>query len=409
MASVIKLKRSSNAGSIPASGDLEVGEIALNLADRVIYSKNNAGNIIRLGEAELANTNAYIANVDSRLVATNTALRNLINTAQTAADQGLADVQSTNNALRILINTAQTAADQGLADVQSSNTALRNLINTAQTAADQGLADVQSSNTTLRNLISTAQTAADQGLADVQSSNTALRNLINAAQTAADQGLADVQSTNNALRILISAADDKGTQALADVQSSNTALRNLIDAKAPQSELDAQELKQAQDLANTNLFIHNQLANTNLAIGNLSTTLSGDFMVKTNPQSSGHFQHTGNTSITANLQVSGNTTINGNLTVEGDVAYVSTTNIEVTDPLMKLAADNSSSDVVDTGFFALYENAGANNFAGIFRDATDGVFKVFKDSQSQPTTTVDTGAAGYTLAQLDALIDGGSF
>ena len=334
MASVIKLKRSSSAGSIPATGDLEVGEIALNLADRVIYSKNNAGDIIRLGEAELANTNAYIANVDSRLVATNTALRNLINAAQTAADQGLADVQS--------------------------------------------------SNTTLRNLISTAQTAGDQALADVQSSN-------------------------NALRILISAADDKGTQALADVQSSNTALRNLIDAKAPQSELDAQELKQAQDLANTNTFIHNQLANTNLAIGNLSTTLSGDFMVKTNPQSSGHFQHTGNTSITANLQVSGNTTINGNLTVEGDVAYVSTTNIEVTDPLMKLAADNSSSDVVDTGFFALYENAGANNFAGIFRDATDGVFKVFKDSQSQPTTTVDTGAAGYTLAQLDALIDGGSF
>ena len=118
MASVIKLKRSSNAGSIPASGDLEVGEIALNLADRVIYSKNNAGNIIRLGEAELANTNAYIANVDSRLVATNTALRNLINTAQTAADQGLADVQSSNNALRILISAADDKGTQALADVQ---------------------------------------------------------------------------------------------------------------------------------------------------------------------------------------------------------------------------------------------------------------------------------------------------
>ena len=151
------------------------------------------------------------------------------------------------------------------------------------------------------------------------------------------------------------------------------------------------------------------LANTNSRIDGLSSTLSGDFLTKANPQSTGHFQHTGRATISTNLEVSGNTTIGGNLTVEGDVTYVSTTNIEVNDPLIKLAANNTVSDVVDTGFFALYDNSGTTNYAGLFRDASDGVFKLFRDSEAQPTTTVDTGATGYTLAQLDAVIDGGSF
>ena len=61
MASVIKLKRSSSAGAIPAGSDLEVGEVAINLADRVIYSKQAGGAVVRIGEAALANTNAAIA------------------------------------------------------------------------------------------------------------------------------------------------------------------------------------------------------------------------------------------------------------------------------------------------------------------------------------------------------------
>jgi hypothetical protein len=150
------------------------------------------------------------------------------------------------------------------------------------------------------------------------------------------------------------------------------------------------------------------LANTNARIDNLSSTLTGDFLTIADPASTGHFDHTGRASISTNLTVGGNTHIDGNLTVEGEVTYISTTTLEVMDPLIKLASNNQT-DVVDTGFYALYDEGSTAKYAGIFRDATDGVFKVFKDLESDPTVTVDTSGTGYAIGQLDAIVDGGSF
>jgi len=51
MPTVIKPKRSEVAASIPTTGQLEVGEIAINLPDGKIFSKNTAGNVVELGGA----------------------------------------------------------------------------------------------------------------------------------------------------------------------------------------------------------------------------------------------------------------------------------------------------------------------------------------------------------------------
>ena len=51
MATVILPKKSSTALSIPASGDLEVGELAMNLADGKFYSKTSGGSVIEMGGA----------------------------------------------------------------------------------------------------------------------------------------------------------------------------------------------------------------------------------------------------------------------------------------------------------------------------------------------------------------------
>ena len=82
--------------------------------------------------------------------------------------------------------------------------------------------------------------------------------------------------------------------------------------------------------------------------------------------------------------------------------------MNVDDSLIKFAANNSA-DVVDSGFYSKYVSAATTKYAGLFRDATDGVFKVFADSQSEPGTTVNITATGYVLAQLDAIIDGGTY
>ena len=46
MANPIQLKRTSVSGRQPNVADLLVGELAINLADGIIYSKDTTGNII---------------------------------------------------------------------------------------------------------------------------------------------------------------------------------------------------------------------------------------------------------------------------------------------------------------------------------------------------------------------------
>lgn len=116
---------------------------------------------------------------------------------------------------------------------------------------------------------------------------------------------------------------------------------------------------------------------------------------------------TGDLAVSGSATVSTNLTVTGDLTVNGTTTTVNTTNLDVTDPLFKLASGNDSSDSVDIGFYGLYDTTGSQDlYAGLFRDAGDGKWKLFKDSQSAPTTTVDTGATGYTVATLVANLEG---
>lgn len=49
MANKIIPKRSSVSGKVPATTDLDVGEIAVNLTDKKIYTKNAGGTVVQLG------------------------------------------------------------------------------------------------------------------------------------------------------------------------------------------------------------------------------------------------------------------------------------------------------------------------------------------------------------------------
>ena len=102
------------------------------------------------------------------------------------------------------------------------------------------------------------------------------------------------------------------------------------------------------------------------------------------------------------VNFSDNLTIGGNLTVNGTTTTVNTETLSVEDPLIKLANGNSSADSVDIGFYGLYDTSGSQDlYAGLFRDAGDsGKFKLFKDLQAEPTTTVNTSGTGYAAATL---------
>lgn len=167
-------------------------------------------------------------------------------------------------------------------------------------------------------------------------------------------------------------------------------------------------------LANTNIYIATKTDTStfNSALANTNTYIASK-VNSTNPATSGLFAHTGRATISTNLAVSGNTSIAGNLvldgdlTVEGAITYISSSTLNVDDSMIKLAANNAA-DTVDVGFYGKYVSTGTK-YSGLFRDASDGVFKFYTDSQSEPSTTVDTGATGYAVATIEAVIDGGTY
>ena len=58
MATVLKVKRSEIALSIPAAGSLAVGELAMNITDGKFYTKTSGGTVKEIGGAGAANLQA---------------------------------------------------------------------------------------------------------------------------------------------------------------------------------------------------------------------------------------------------------------------------------------------------------------------------------------------------------------
>ena len=104
----------------------------------------------------------------------------------------------------------------------------------------------------------------------------------------------------------------------------------------------------------------------------------------------------------------GSVQISGNLSVLGTTTTVSANNLVVDDSLIQLAANNTTSDLLDVGFYGSYNpDNGAHEHAGLFRDATDDTFKLFKGLQESPTNVVNTNGTGYTTATLLAYLSSG--
>ena len=100
-------------------------------------------------------------------------------------------------------------------------------------------------------------------------------------------------------------------------------------------------------------------------------------------------------------------TASGNLVVNGTLTTVDTTNLQIEDPLMKMARLNTSTDTVDIGFYGVCDPTGSQDtYTGLFRDANDSdKWKLFHLLEDEPTTTVDTGGTNYAQATLVASIE----
>jgi hypothetical protein len=111
-------------------------------------------------------------------------------------------------------------------------------------------------------------------------------------------------------------------------------------------------------------------------------------------------------SVTGNFD--GSVQISGNLTVLGTTFTVSANTLIIDDPLLHLAANNTSADLLDIGFFGSYNAGSGEIYTGLFRDQTDDTYKLYTGLSQEPTFTVNTTAAGYTTATLQAYLASGA-
>jgi hypothetical protein len=96
-----------------------------------------------------------------------------------------------------------------------------------------------------------------------------------------------------------------------------------------------------------------------------------------------------------------NLTLTGNLVVNGTTTTVNATDLTVSDPLIYIGEGNTT-NTVDLGFVASF-NDGTYQHSGLAKDATDGVWKLFKGVTDEPTTTINFAQASYETLKLDGV------
>ena len=101
--------------------------------------------------------------------------------------------------------------------------------------------------------------------------------------------------------------------------------------------------------------------------------------------------------------ISGSVSITGDLSVHGNTTFVDQQTLSVGDPLIYLAANNYSSDVVDIGFVANYVNTGgANVHTGLYRSSGNKEYYLFSEYNKEPYGNyIDPTGNNFTLAVLN--------
>jgi len=108
-----------------------------------------------------------------------------------------------------------------------------------------------------------------------------------------------------------------------------------------------------------------------------------------------------NTSISLQ-SIDGSLAISGNLVVLGNTTTINVETLNISDPLIFLAANNYSSDVVDIGFVGNY-NDGAVRHAGVIRHAGTKEFYVFDNYDGEHLdNTIDIANTSFRVANLNA-------
>ena len=102
--------------------------------------------------------------------------------------------------------------------------------------------------------------------------------------------------------------------------------------------------------------------------------------------------------------------IYGDLTVTGNLVTTNVQSVVISDPLIYLAGNNYTSDLVDIGFVGNYHTGGQDLHTGLFRDASVDQYYLFKGltQELDGELTVNTADPTFAIADLNAYLLSGA-
>ena len=135
-----------------------------------------------------------------------------------------------------------------------------------------------------------------------------------------------------------------------------------------------------------------------LASDNVQMSITPDVNVHIEIPTPSTSPSTGALTVAGGVGIIGDVNIQGAITFGGSGTSVSAANLTVSDPMIFSGSTNTG-DALDLGLVSKYVSSGTK-YAGIVRDASDGIYKFFKGASTLPSSTVNFSEGGLTYAEI---------
>ena len=417
MAATIKLKRSNTGSSVPSGGTLAFGELAINTADRKLYSSTNGSDIVEVGGQQY-NLSSDAVTLSGGLTGAGINL-----TTDDGNDNHVVDLLSTesvtvtrnaNGAITFSSSlTGDFATDSGTAEPSSGAVTI---------TGGAGIATSGSGSTVTVGLdidgMTATTTVADSDLFIVDDGANGTNRKVTGTTLKTYLGLTAGASSISNLDII------GGTDIVTPVVGDNLIIADASASNAPKrgdigsvlaliNSGDVTVSATGQSTIGAGAVENSMLANPSITVSDGSNSTATSLGGTITFAGTANEVEVAESSGTITVGLPNNVTIAGNLTVSGTTTTINTDVVTIEDGSLKLASNQTGSgaDAIDFGFYGTYNVGGTQKFAGLLRDqnGTNQQFILFENNSSEPGTTLNTGGAGHQLAHLDAIIDGGTY
>jgi len=473
MASIIKLKRSATASAVPANSSLQAGELAINLTDKKLYSANATGHTIQLsGDDFTIGTTANTDNGTISLTGTGNGSNSSLTISGAngigITSDGSGAITVTANTVDVDFATVANTASANLNVGTGSGTDVVKLSgNNGLVVAATNTTNIVLENKGAQHTVTVVDSGGNKYAIDgtVQQKIRLVPGVIYwfdqsdnsndghplAFGTAAN-GSEVSQGTASGFTIYEQVGTPGNAGAYTRVQLQQDAPNHLYYFCESHSGMGSEVYVQADNFYSNStaviaedafygegvgIFTGNVQASHVIAGGDVDVT--GEINAATGAIV-GAISVGGNTTIGGDADITGevnaasaaiggvtistaadigarNIVLTGNLTVQGTTTTVQSTTVNINDNMLSLADNQTGTDAdaVDVGFYGTFDEGGTDKYSGLFRDQNHAskAFVFVEGITTEPTGTVTYNAANSSstgsLAQVDAIIDGGTY